>query len=432
MRKRIAKRILSRRMKGRTAVLAWLLIAATAVAQPLIWTQPTNTTTSLAGSAQFRVYATPANPPITYEWWFQKVPLDPMVNPSAAKNLLSLTNVTPATGGPYLVVVSDASGLATTSQVATLTVDPTFTKITTGPGEPKPSPDNACSLNWWDYDNDGFLDLFIACGFRDGSSAPMRNRLHHNNRNGTFTRVTNEISATLGAHVAGSLGDYDNDGEEDLFVSTYNGPQEFFRNNGGGAFTRFTKAHVGSAVGDMDVTIEAAWADFDCDGFLDLFRANGYQSPAKDCLYRNNGNGSFTKMTTNEVGPIVNERAATAACNWGDYDNDGWPDLWALNWQGSNLLYHNERGFFRRVTDPSNSVVRQRGPAGGAAWGDYDNDGFLDLFVSGELNLHALHHNLGGLTFTNVTASAGIPSSHGGLSPAANEHSKLAPARPQS
>jgi hypothetical protein len=334
-----------------------------ALAQPLITTQPTNTIASLCGTAQFKVGATSTNPPVTCQWWFKDAALDTVANPSAAKNLLSLTNVTLADGGPYFVVVSDrnTSGLAATSQVATLTVDPTFTKITKEPGEPKPVTDYGCCPTWWDYDNDGFLDLFIA----DGLLNTSRNRLYHNNQDGTFTRITNVISTTLATHVAGVVADYDNDGDEDLFVAVPSGAQEFYRNDGAGSFTRLTKQQVGPALGDSDATAEAVWVDYDRDGFLDLFRANGYPSPANDCLYRNNADGTFTKMTTNEVGQIVNDNADTAGCAWGDYDNDGWPDVCVLGWTGKNLLYHNERGFFRKVTDPNNSIAKQYGPTGG-------------------------------------------------------------------
>jgi hypothetical protein len=200
-------------------------------------------------------------------------------------------------------------------------------------------------------------------------------------------------------------------------VARYGGAPAFYRNDGGGSFTLLTKQQVGPALGDADATSEAAWVDYDRDGFLDLFRENGQpvpSVPANDCLYRNNADGTFTKMTTNEVGQIVNDHADANACAWGDYDNDGWPDLLALVWTGKNLLYHNDRGFFRKVTDPNNSVAQQDGHTGGGVGGDYDNDGFLDLFVAGLQGPHTLHHNLAGLTFTNVAASAGIPSNHRG------------------
>ena len=126
--------------------------------------------------------ATTTNPPITYHWWFKEAALDAVANPSVAKSVLSLTNVTLVDGGPYFVVVSDTSG-SVTSQIATLTVDPTFSKITTGPGEPLA--DLSICMSWWDYDRDGFLDLFVANGYIFGSSV---NRLYHNDHDSSGRR----------------------------------------------------------------------------------------------------------------------------------------------------------------------------------------------------------------------------------------------------
>jgi hypothetical protein len=157
-----------------------LLLASShwAVAQPLIRPQPANTTVSLGATAQFRSSATSANPPITYQWWFKDAALDMVANPSAAKNLLSLTNVTLADAGPYFVVASDTSGLAATSQVATLTVDPTFVKITQR--DIVQGPTDMWIPYWVDYDRDGFLDLFVA---EYGYDVPASHRLYHNNGN---------------------------------------------------------------------------------------------------------------------------------------------------------------------------------------------------------------------------------------------------------
>ena len=386
------------------------------MAQPSITRQPTNTTVSLGGTAQFRVFATSTNPPIAYQWWFKEAALDAVANPSAAKNLLSLTNVTLANAGPYFVVVSDASGLAATSQLATLTVDPTFTRITTGPGEPIQY--NSAFMVWWDYDNDGYMDLYVGTFL----SAGPTNRLYHNNHDGTFTRTANAISTNRWSGdlcVDGVVADYDNDGDEDLFMNNAFGGQHLYRNDGAGSFTRLTKETVGRALGDAENTMGAAWVDYDRDGFLDLFRGNGHRSSQNDCLYRNNGDGTFTKMTTNEVGQIVNDQADALRSPWADYDNDGWPDVWVMTqFSAKNVLYHNDRGFFRKVI--TGSIAEQRSALGGV-WGDYDNDGFLDLFASGTVAdatgvdlPHTLHRNLGGVTFTNVTASAGIPSTHRG------------------
>ncbi|MRR31481.1 hypothetical protein EG834_14415, partial [bacterium] len=277
IRKHFAVFIPSHQTKLWVTVLVPLLVTgSTACAQPVITVQPTNfTTVSLGATAGNRVVAT-GTPPLTYQWWLFGQPV-----PGQTESVLSLTNVQLSAAGDYTVIVNDPVG-STTSRTVTLRVDPTFTKLTTGPGQSKPVQDNGCSLNWWDYDNDGFVDLFIADGFFDGSSIPAQSRLYHNNRDGTFTPINNVVSTTLGKHVCGAIGDYDNDGDEDLFVATFNGAQEFYRNDGVGNFTRLTQEEVGPVVGDSDVTVEAAWADYDRDGFLDLFRANGYPEPAND------------------------------------------------------------------------------------------------------------------------------------------------------
>ena len=119
----------------------------------------------------------------------------------------------------------------------------------------------------------------------------------------------------------------------------------------------------------------SSWADFDNDGNLDLFVANA----EKDILFRNLGNGSFSKITT---GVIANNAGGAQGCAWADYDNDGYPDLFVGQIaRGVNVLYHNERnGTFTKVT--TGKIATDGGQTQGIAWGDYDNDGYLDLFVA--------------------------------------------------
>jgi len=282
------------------AMVTVLLTLPWAVAQPKFTIQPTNTSVSLGATAQFRGVATSTNTPVTYQWWFKETALDTNANPSAAKSTLSLTNVTLADGGPYFVVASDTSGLSTNSQVATLTVDPTFTKITTGLvvtdlGGWEGS-------NWWDFDKDGFLDLYVA---NTTGSGTVTDALYRNNGDGTFTKVTNTISTTRGRSGGSAVGDYNNDGYDDLLVThPFDGADDLYRNKGAGVCTRMKKAQVGPVVSDADYSTDAAWGDFDADGFIDLFTVNGQYSAANDCLYWNNGDGSFTKMTTNQVGML--------------------------------------------------------------------------------------------------------------------------------
>ncbi len=239
---------------------------------------------SLGTTVRFTVTVTSIATPITYQWRFNDVPLDPALNPSAAKSMLLLTNVTVASAGRYSVVVNDTNG-STTSQVAILTVDPTFTKITQGP--PATDTEGSTSATWVDYDQDGHLDLFVG-----NAGNLVSNSLYHNNGDGSFTKVTNVVSTTRGNAWGVTWGDYDNDGWLDLFVANcrgaarYPGGNALFRNNHDGTFTRVMAGSEGG------LACAVAWGDYDNDGFLDLYVANGDSTPELNLFCRNNGNGN--------------------------------------------------------------------------------------------------------------------------------------------
>jgi hypothetical protein len=242
-----------------------------------------------------------------------------------------------------------------------------FTKITTG--AIVNSGANANNCGWADYDNDGFLDLFVA-------NSDQNDFLWHNNGDGTFARITtNAIALKTGNSQGGSWADYDNDGWPDLFVSRVNEPNLLYHNEGGGAFTSITN---GIIVHDVSIGQGTSWGDYDNDGWLDLFVAN---PNARNFLYHNNGDGTFNKITN---GAIVTDIGTSGGCGWADYDNDGYLDLFVAIRSGASFLYHNNGdGTFARVTtgvvpaDVANAVA--------CAWADYDNDGFPDLCVT-ELN----------------------------------------------
>src|SRR5439155_19894451 len=146
--------------------------------------------------------------------------------------------------------------------------------------------------SWADFDNDGYLDLYAPTL----ASAPTVNRLYRNSGDGTFSRITNNPAVSESGDWANAAwADYDNDGQIDLFVCRYGQNNALYRNTGHGSFTRIS---AGRIVNDGGSSIGSAWADYDNDGFFDLFVVNGgLTSAEKNLLYHNNGDGNFTKIT---------------------------------------------------------------------------------------------------------------------------------------
>jgi len=205
--------------------------------------------------------------------------------------------------------------------------DGTFTRIITGLIASEAGNSEGCA--WGDYDNDGFLDLFVA-------NYGLKNFLYHNNRNGTFTKVTTgAIANDITNSLCGAWGDYNNDGYLDLFVSSFGGNNLLYRNNGDGTFTRIT---TGVIVNDGGTSVGCSWGDYDNDGYLDLFVSNANNE--LNFLYRNNGDGTFSKISS---GDIATDGGDSIGCVWGDYDNDGFLDLFVANRSAqNNFLYHND------------------------------------------------------------------------------------------
>src|SRR5262249_11924360 len=223
-----------------------------------------------------------------------------------------------------------------------------FTRITTGARVNDPGAYALCS--WGDFNNDGFLDLFVA-GFND-----LTNVFYWNNGNGTFTKATQgDPVRDADYHIAGAAGDYDNDGNLDLLVSAGVGAPTarrsmLYRNNSDGTFSRVSGGGVTNVLGYFGPSV---WGDYDKDGFLDLFIAN-HGDPndhgGANRLLHNNGDGTFSRVTS---GPVVNDISSGYDAAWADYDNDGFPDLLVVNnsYAGNDrmFLYHNERnGSFTR------------------------------------------------------------------------------------
>jgi hypothetical protein len=299
-----------------------------------------------------------------------------------------------------------------------------------------------CGVAFYDYDNDGWLDIFLVNGTRlEGfpAGAEPTSHLFRNNRDGTFTDVTTKAGVARSGWGQGvCVGDYDNDGWDDLFV-TYFGKNVLYHNNGDGTFTDVSEK-AGVAGKRTRWNTGCAFVDYDRDGRLDLFVANyidldlataplpesgpclykgvmvacgphGLQG-GKNILYHNNGNGTFTDVS--EASGIL---SASGTYGLGvltaDLDNDGWPDIYVANDSAPSTLYQNKKnGKFQDIAIEAGCALSPEGKpqAGmGISAADYDLDGNLDLIKSnfaGETP--SLYHNLGGASFEDVTFPAGL------------------------
>ena len=308
-----------------------------------------------------------------------------------------------------------------------------------------------------DYDNDGWVDLYV--------TGVNRNQLFHNNGDGTFTDVTEKaglagIHPKLGKTWSISAGwfDYDNDGRLDLFVTNYvnwsletepvckahdiiaycspnsytGQPNMLFHNNGDGTFTDVSEAsgigkHVGKGMG-------VVFADYDGDGFTDIFVSN---DTYRNFLFHNNGDGTFREVGT-VSGVAYNENGKSIAgmgADFRDVDNDGRPDIFVVGMIGDTFpLFRNRGTDFTDVTSAWGVAgATARSTAWGAAIADFDNDGWKDLFAACSAildNSEEIDHlpsklpnkvlrNIGGTHFEDVSASAGaslaIPQAHRGV-----------------
>ncbi|MXY27713.1 CRTAC1 family protein [Candidatus Poribacteria bacterium] len=290
---------------------------------------------------------------------------------------------------------------------------------------------------FFDYDADGLPDIyFVNSADLPGSHSPTlpTNRLYHNNGDGTFTDVTEQAGVGDTGYGAGcAAADYDNDGDLDLYVTNF-GANVLYQNNGDSTFTDVTQ-HAG--VGDKRWSLGCAFADYDNDGFVDLYVANyidfdfethtnctqkgvaTYCPPesfegSPDTLYRNNGDGTFTDVTT--TAGVYNKDGKGMGVVFGDYDNDGDVDCYVGNDAGENFLYHNNGdGTFTNVGWMAGVEADENGNVQGTMgvdFGDYDNDGRLDLIaVNYQQQPNALYRNDNGSFFTDVSFVAGMAES---------------------
>ena len=288
---------------------------------------------------------------------------------------------------------------------------------------------------FFDYDNDGDLDIYLVNGASQIASPdknPSTNALYRNNGDGSFSNVTELTGTGSTSYGTGcTVGDYDNDGDLDLYIANF-GPNVLYQNSGKGTFIDVS---MQSGVANSQWGTSCAFADVDNDGNLDLYITNyadyavkndkkcyvrgiwqycGPRSypPDTDIFYHNNGNGMFTDLTE-KSGFLDVPACHGLGVAFGDYDNDGDQDLYVANDQDPNFLFQNQgSGKFEEtalLSGVSYSDMGKEEAGMGTIFGDYDNDGLLDLTVSNfQKETNTLYHNEGSGFFADVTTLAGI------------------------
>jgi len=290
---------------------------------------------------------------------------------------------------------------------------------------------------WFDYNNDGLPDLYIANGrpledsmhpypLKEKPDPLPHNHLYRNDGNGHFTDVTDKAGLNPDMYsMAVTAGDYDNDGFVDLFVTAY-GKTILYHNDGNGHFNDVTDK---AGIKVEGWAISSTWLDYDKDGCVDLFvgryvkfdpkyrafyAADNYPGPLDyegetNKLFHNNCNGTFTDVS--EKSGISSYIGRTMGVTAADFDNDGWDDIYVANDRTENFLFHNKRdGTFEEIGNDSGTAYGQNGESTssmGPVFADLEGRGMLDLFVS-DGHYNRMLRNTGKMTFEDIGAGNGV------------------------
>lgn len=269
---------------------------------------------------------------------------------------------------------------------------PSFVDVASGPEVDGGASGSGVAVG--DFDGDGDLDLYVTnTGAHPAGPSLVPNVLLFND-GGVFQVVTSAPTGDTGSGQGAAAADYDNDGDLDLLLANSGSANRLMQNDGSGVF-----ADVGTGpVADPGVSVSFAWGDYDNDGFVDVYLVNDAEA---NRLLRNDAGLGFVETTT----PALADVGPGSGAAWGDYDNDGDQDLYLTNAGGLNVLYRNDNGNLvalppGAVSDPS--------PSFGASWIDYNNDGNLDLYVSNFVANNRLYEGDGSGNFLDVAPLTGV------------------------
>lgn len=249
------------------------------------------------------------------------------------------------------------------------------------------------SANWVDLNNDGFLDIFIT----NGKSSGQNNVLYWNDGFGNFSRELNHpIVQDNEPSDGATFADAANSGALSLFVANWHDKKNLYYLND--SIHGFVQTAAGIAPAEINSNSETgSFGDYDNDGYVDLYVSNSYID-LENFLYKNNGDGTFTRDT---IVPLTSDLKSSRSVNWIDYDNDGDQDLFVSNENNeSNDLYRNDDSIFTKIT--AGPLVTDQHSSMSSTWGDFDNDGDFDVFVSNFNQKNVLYRNEGNDLFTAV------------------------------